>query len=156
MYWKRGFFRLWLLCATLWIAAAFYLGLSGGPIFPELRIGMTREGKIIASSPPWTDGARMLDSMADSGLSERQPITGYPGAATYYADPADDQATKTAKLIKVRVYVESERSRTKFEYLKSSVYFGVLPPLLLLALGVAIGWAFAGFRRGPNLSGPAT
>ncbi|MES0028015.1 hypothetical protein [Mesorhizobium sp. M0040] len=147
--WRRGFFRLWLLVAIVWVGIGVYANFSGRPYFPELRIAVRHNGEI-AALKPWSDEAKVLEAGAEGGISERQLMLVYPGGATYYADVGDDVPTQSSKLQKVTSYLESERTRIDSEYRKSCVetflYLGVFPPLILLVLGAALRWVLLGFR----------
>lgn len=150
MRWRRGFFRLWLLIAVLWVGIGIHMNFSGSAYFPEFRIAVRHNGEI-AAMKPWSDEVKALEGAAEGGLSERQFMGAYPGGAIYYADVGDDVPTQSSKLQKVRSYLDAERSRIESEYrnscLEGFLFFGLLPPLLLLALGAATGWALAGFRH---------
>ncbi|TGS15889.1 hypothetical protein EN852_009660 [Mesorhizobium sp. M2E.F.Ca.ET.209.01.1.1] len=102
---------------------------------------------------PWSDEVKALEAAAEGGISERQFMAVYPGAI-YYADAGDDVPTQSSKLQKVRSYLDGERARIESEYrtscLMSFLYLGIFPPVLLLGLGAAVGWALAGFRRTPQ------
>jgi len=154
MRWRRGFFRLWLLIAVLWISIGVYVNFSGSPYFPELRIAIKQNGQIVALKP-WSEETKILEAAAEGGLSERHVMLVYPGGATYYADAGDDVPTQSSKLQKVSSYLEAEGGKDRvgisnvlpedFPILRS-----LLPPLLLLALGSALAWVLMGFRRSPN------
>lgn len=149
MRWGRGFFRLWLLVAFLWLGTALYFNFSSSPYFPELRIAVRHNGEI-AALKPWSDEVKVLEGAVEGGISERQFVGGYPGGAIYYADVGDDVPTQSSKLQKVKAYLEAEQSRIEVAYRKSRtdsfLYLGVLPPLILLGFGFALRWVLLGFR----------
>ncbi|RUW85306.1 hypothetical protein EOA29_05420 [Mesorhizobium sp. M1E.F.Ca.ET.063.01.1.1] len=138
------------MVAVLWVGIGAYINFSGSPNFPELRISLKRDGSIAAFKPS-DDLVKILDAAVEGGLSKRQLMPGYPGGAViYYADAGDDVSIQSSKLQKVASYLDAERARIESEYwtprYEAFLYLGVLPPLLLLALGAALGWALAGFR----------
>jgi hypothetical protein len=118
--WGRGFFRVWALLSVVWIS---------GAIWVETHLP-------VQSGPPQFDETMPFLKMTPGGkfvksLAECQ--------AEAKLDPGVDLQNCTE-------YFEAERMQPVWRFARLAGWV-VVPPLVLLFLGAAIGWALRGFRR---------
>lgn len=118
--WGRGFFRVWVLLSIVWIGGAIWV-VTHPPVHsgPPPRFDETLP--YLKTMP----GVKM-DKLSDCEPAAKQ-------------DPRVD-------LQNCIEYFNDERSQTIWRYVRSTGLV-VVPPLVLLFFGAAIGWALRGFRR---------
>jgi hypothetical protein len=118
--WGRGFFRIWILLSVIWIIGAIWV-----EIYPPVHSG----------PPPFDEtrpflkvvpGMKPMESLAECRAAARR-------------DPRVD-------LENCIEYFQDEQSQTIHRYMRKTSWV-VVPPLALLFVGAAIGWALRGFRR---------
>lgn len=183
MSWGRGFFRLWLLVAVVWVIA---IGLMNVPQTVDKTLYYSPwDDAFHASSLFWNYGCdrpssdwrahceRMADDIVKKGVSRPGPsgfTLVYPRlgvgerldevllyAADYskhqlafasLAQPAEDTAKRLDEL-QGKALADYNRlvSERQHESLKNVALGGLLPPLVLLALGFAVRWVLIGFRK---------
>jgi hypothetical protein len=116
----RGLFRLWLVFAALWIAGVAIVTWWTFPVDDWFVPAL---------------GKRMSDKEFKE-LPDAPWITKESSSATTTEPPRFDP-TKP-----YQVALDSERRAA----LQSAALLALVPPVFVLALGAALGWAFEGFR----------
>lgn len=116
MNWSRGFFRLWIAIACLWIGTATVI------LYQVWQDELSRENMELAS-------------LAKKPLSSLPPIS-------------KDDSNPFARFVAEgrsasEIAVASAQQRRKS--IENFIYFGLLPPLVLLAVGMVIRWIVRGF-----------
>jgi hypothetical protein len=119
MNFRRGLFRLWVILTVLWVAGITFL--SGPGVFGEFRQAAAEQA----------ERTRVLQAMSDEELM---------------ALLAQSQAEAQANPAKP-VQGTSVRALNPWGSLGRTGAVALLPPLALLALGAALGWAVSGFRH---------
>jgi hypothetical protein len=115
----RGLFRMWLVLSALWIGG---VGVVSWWTFPQTVV-------------PYVDGQTHTSSngkqyVYDASANEWLPVT-----ETHTLKPSDQEVAWAAR--------NAEARRAEILY---DTAVALIPPVLLLALGSALGWAFRGFR----------
>jgi hypothetical protein len=119
--WGRGFLRIWILLSVTWIVGAIWV-----EIYPPVQSGPPQfdETRPFLKVVP---GMKPMESLAECRPAARQ-------------DPRVD-------LDNCIEYFQDEQSQTIHRYMRKTLWV-VVPPLALLFVGAAIGWALrGGFRR---------
>lgn len=129
---RRGFFRLWILVAVLWVGPATYLNLDA--------LGLRAFGPDveITAGPDDYDGMplnRFYDALKKADA----------------AGNAEDARALADEIIRMRGEA-LERARGRLKAAQSDKRLNALlivfvPPLALLILGASFGWAFRGFAK---------
>jgi hypothetical protein len=116
--WRRGFFRVWVLLSALWIVGAVWV-----ESLPQ-------------SGPPKFDETSPFLKLGPDGKF-------YSSLAECQAAAKLDPRVDLANCIE---YFEAERFEPVRRAARAAGWIAV-PPLLLLLIGAAVGWALRGFRR---------
>ena len=155
MDFRRGFFRVWIVLAILWVGAStayLWRPMFGGGE-PSFEHWYTFD---------WAEKARQLgplDEEFQQFASLNKPLP--PGIVwttlrskdlAYHLMHAEgiDPADLAASVAVVQAdldELQAEDDRARREALPFMIGVIVLPPLLLLCLGSLFGWIAAGFRR---------
>ena len=128
---RRGFFRLWMALAVLWIAPAVYVNSDG--------LGLTEPGWL--SEPAWTHLSLFrkenpeYDDLSDLEVADRLYFEdfSYMTRAEYYA----------------RIGIENARELYRNEQRNDALLIIFALPLALLVLGLGVVWIASGFKRKP-------
>lgn len=121
--WSRGFLRAWVVVSTLWAASALIYCTSHLPHEEE----PWRKIRIVDSAP------QPLTITAARQLADRLDTAGAKGSAEAYREAADEKAWQL-----------DVDYRQALLGIAAAV---VLPPLLILLFGTALGWVLRGFRN---------
>ena len=129
MNWRRGLFRLWVIGTVLFVMAVAMVA------YDDIKT-VIAYGDIKAK----LDAAKNEFAAAASKREAEQPIDG--DWAT--PDPRNDPKLRALARLNVmeEVMFDATRAWARTEYL-ASIAFGV--PLVVLALGASLVWAFSGF-----------
>ena len=131
MTYSRGIFRLWIVVSVAWVALA---AVSVRPdrsfttywAFRSLPISEQVSATAPQGEKPWK---------LPEGYSLR------PGQSW----------NSEAGLSREELLKEGQRRRTRsIAELRSFATFAIIPPLVLLAFGVALAWVIRGFNRKPG------
>ncbi|TPI49935.1 hypothetical protein FJW05_02390 [Mesorhizobium sp. B2-9-1] len=134
--------------AVIWVSAAVFENVTGRPNFPEVYVEVVGHDEQLEGVMPGSEQGKSLDRIArKSTLMQRIPMSDKYPNASYYEWVYFDESARARRMQKAASFLEVERDRIVSEYRRGFLYRGMLPPLLLLALGAAIGWALAGFHR---------
>ena len=147
--WGRGFFRAWIVVAALWLICSVALGygMIASPYIP-LKIVATPTGGTTTSydffSPQHSEFQR---GVAEGALLETPIRDGH----LLYTRADIAPARLTERLTEARAiidaYTRSETGDRRSQAIQTVLSWTLLPPLVLLALGWAIGWVISGFRK---------
>lgn len=144
--WGRGFFRVWIVLAIVWIGlgTAISLGTAVDPyISPRLAAVPSDTGKVTLYPTYGTVADDVRRLVSEGAMKSTEIAEGF----SFYTTTASSaegvaRATVEAKAA-VEDYVASETTKARV----SAVAWTLLPPLAVLIVGWAIGWAISGFRR---------
>ena len=135
MNWSRGFFRVWVVIACLWIGAASVISYS------DWQRSLSREREI--QRQPQPSPAAIKSAPPVQSMSEDGPWKDYPIVAPENRKPdpferiaAEDRAAETAQWV----------AQWRWHLVETYLYAGLLPPLALLGAGLVIRWIARGFR----------
>ena len=129
MQWQKGFFRLWVLVAVVWLVVAS------------------------AVSQPWS----IWIDYSHSGAQLTEVSAGYDKVKAAISSGGvtnkDGKFMDVASLILLRDGLSSHRAEIEASVTQSRSSFLsamlsiLLPPVVLLAFGTAVAWVLRGFKR---------
>lgn len=148
---RRGFFRLWVVATALYIAgvSVFYFfnirNMEATYGTPQAAVGRLPTD---CEAQRGVEGADFI-RVTDTGKPWDRYLCWYtlPDIRRLYPEYAgigDDQLTR-------QLFVTANRSYGYYGYwptIQVAALIGLVPPLLALVVGSAIGWALSGFRGG--------
>jgi hypothetical protein len=148
--WGRGFFRVWLVLAGLWVA--FALLVQGGSVFNPYAPGKiiaTPTGGTVQMYDRYGAQQREFDEGVSAGALKTTAIRGNDFILYTRADiePARLEERVAEAQQVVAAYVDEEITRRRSGAVMPLIGLTLFPPLVLLALGAAIAWALSGFRK---------
>jgi hypothetical protein len=144
--WSRGLFRFWLLFALLWIAAVVALAWSSitNPYVPSY-VFVEPEGDIARST--YSKQAIAAMELKRRGEFVEVEVVGAPGI-TYLGRKTDDLPTTMKRQAPIMIgFYTVQRASAMKANVWSAAATAIVPPLAILAFGVAVGWVLQGFRR---------
>ncbi len=148
--WGRGFFRVWMLIAIVWIGVGV---IAGGNSILNPYVS-----KQILAVPTATSQLTMYMTLSPEHIELMRLETEGTIVATEVRDgfklytPADSESDRRQRTVAaaqtiVDEYVAEETTTRRSQALPTVLGWTFLPPLFLLVAGWAIGWAISGFRR---------
>jgi hypothetical protein len=163
MKWGRGFFRLWLVLSVLWALAAGGLWWQAALapiayITPRVYDIVAKTGlpEVIPDPSPALDALTAAKTAGQVKEVEIAVPPGHPNLPTsqLFVGADWDSARISTSVDLVAASLIAEES-AQIETLGASnkvaaSEFILAPPIVLLALGAALGWVLVGFRRGSN------
>lgn len=143
----RGSFRLWVVVTVIWVGACTLLGINEwysvgveASLF-ELR---TADGPLIRRD-------NIFDQF-DVGVAKDYRVKGLPGNVTLIVRkeiPEGAEAARVEELLKGTAEPHiAEQAARRWQIATNATLWAVVPPLMLLALGMALLWVLAGFNVG--------
>jgi hypothetical protein len=148
MNWKRGFFRVWILFAVVWVGFASS-ELRSKPYYPPSFISYDSGGFIQKVGDIGPD-ADQLNQLRNSGKLRAVTLTDFPEIKFFIpaSEPNPERLIKSNNLYKFASDARSVVFKEHFKYQLSNFFWvGLLVPITLLLIGIAIGWALGGFKR---------
>lgn len=145
MNWARGFYRVWVVFAFLWIGVFANNAYWSRPYFPSAFVAKATDGsiKIVSNYGADADGLKELESL---GKLVGFEADGFP-ELTFFA-PKD---AKKETLRALTDFAKTDRDEKLRKHHSDSIWeflsIGLGFPLGLLAMGAALGWALGGFRK---------
>lgn len=165
MNWKKGLFRIWLVISVIWIVV---VGFLSRPDFWYQRYSQFRSDYLSVSENERnvdTSICKQFDlrpwqKYADEPLtfsSPKQPIEIMLACTKHLKSEKSDKDHSKILLANMgwsaKDFVEygAKLGEMNLAYreLKASIIWLTIPPFVLLALGMAVAWAIAGFQRKP-------
>lgn len=143
----RGLFRLWVVGTVIWVGACTLLGINEwysvgveASLF-ELR---TADGPLIRRD-------NIFDQF-DVGVTKDYRVKALPGNVTLIVRkeiPEVADAARVEELLKTTAepHIAMQATR-RWVIATNASLWAVLPPLMLLLLGMALRWVLAGFDEG--------
>lgn len=119
--WSRGFFRFWVFLSAVWIIGAVWIA-----IYPPAQNGPPPFDETLPFLKPAPDGKFFTNLAECEASAKRDPRVDLQNCAQYF---------------------EAERWQPIRRFVKSAA-LAIIPPLVLLFFGAAVGWVLRGFRRG--------
>ena len=148
--WARGFFRLWMLVAVLWVGAGAVLGVGGlmNPYVERQILLVPAATNELTMVPRWSAAYPNLQTLvAADAIVETELAEGYSlYTRKDMSWPRLNSLTVEGKVL-VASHIQEQTAAQRSKMAPSVVGWVLLPPTVLLAFGWAIGWAISGFRR---------
>lgn len=119
MNWSRGFFRLWIAIACLWIGGATLIA------YQEWQSELSRERE---ATPP------IQAKSEGNAFAPLIPPQNLDTWSQFLRAPNEDLQIHRA-----------EAARRRRDLIETYIYAGLLPPLALLGVGLVIRWIVRGF-----------
>jgi hypothetical protein len=154
MAWGRGLFRVWVVLATIWVIAVT-LFMWQSVANPYISWGGFKMGQ---GDPEYLDpygekiaAARELKSrkllveyeIAYDKTALRKTAFFFPNTSLH----EDNLKAITAYIPEATAIQNAKIGKARSEALYGALWAAILPPMILLLLGLAIRWALMGFRR---------
>lgn len=161
MNWSKGFFRLWLLLAMLWVLAMAALALTRHNLFADnyqyverlkvqpWEVDWSKPYYETRRSPAETDigfaeiEPRYLQGWLDRVKAGRMVELGYADGSNLYMSA---QLTSADQKLIDQAFTDGELVRHLSKLMPWLLWAG-LPPLALLLLGLAVRWVARGFGQ---------
>lgn len=149
--WRRGFFRVWMVLAVLWAGFALLVGWGSvaNPYVPGRDVAIQTEGEVPELFEDYGQLHQAFEERVRAGTTRKTALQRY-GFNLYTSTSLEPwkyheyvQKAETA----VADYIQAETASRRSQAIPQLAMGVVLPPLIVLVLGWAIGWAIAGFRR---------
>jgi hypothetical protein len=144
MNWTRGLFRLWVVASILWAIGIALTAIGGWPAYSEHKYYAWNSATSEFKAVDWRDDYETEKSIAAGEVSAVDNPEGF--TIVIAKDLQTNQAMKDA-VLKVRASVASEYPLRIGSYLFAGAGFAIVPPILLLLIGMAIIWVARGFWR---------
>jgi hypothetical protein len=169
--WRRGSLRVWVLISTAWIlfiAAIFARDVVAptvpGQVFYVTDTAMKQYAKDSREALHFLHAAKegLYDTAAVTDVDtililEPPPTQQRVARELVFADDpshkvlSDHTATRGRLVARASAIARSEyelaKERARSAYLTSAAILAVVPPMLLLCIGMAVAWAVRGFTR---------
>ncbi|PZV36897.1 hypothetical protein [Mesorhizobium kowhaii] len=139
---RRGFWRLWLVASAAWVMLVFAIGLplvTKVPLWqvlPAITGGWQSQRELPEAQAAWTKQAE-YDVAAKAG--DRSKID------NFLRSLSAEERHSLQMLTLVEAEIRAGQDVTEAAFTLS--WLAIVPPLVLLVVGAAIGWAVSGFRR---------
>lgn len=128
MNWRKGLMRFWTLLSLAWIATVLYTEEPITKLHKPIRLtGLGQEHEFPADVTADEIRKALTQYFSDNGLKPQGKTP---------ADAADELA-------------RSAPTFSAWHRLQPIVIKALLPPSLLLAIGLSLAWVLAGFRTKP-------
>jgi hypothetical protein len=145
MNWRKGFFRIWVILSALWVLMGAWVIYDNPPQY-------SRSTRYIAADDIDPSAVDHRNREAFNDAVERgmlKEITGPHGHSIFVATLWDEQRQSHA-VQKTIAYIDRENSarRTKYYLIGSGAL--LVPPTLLMLVGLIVVWIGRGFRDTPD------
>jgi len=160
MNYRRGLFRLWVILAVLWIGGVALV--SGPDVYLEFQKAAAIKAAKAATVTDATKGATVSRFAKYGAVIDDKDVLTFNiqgsrvrvGNNFFRLSPEEQQATvdEITSQLKGEAY-DKPPSPDPWSSLVSASWIAILPPLTLLTLGAALGWAFSGFRHRADRAG---
>ena len=149
--WGRGFFRVWMLIAIIWVGVGMFVGgwQLMHPYVSRQVLAIPADTGAVTLYSAYGREHNDLRTLVTAKTMTEHPIgpEGYPLFLRAEAPP-DRVAARIAEAEPlVAEYIESETVAQRSKAIPGVLAGVILPPLTILLIGWAIGWAVTGFRR---------
>jgi hypothetical protein len=141
---RRGFFRLWVVTAALWIIG---IGVGAFQMSPTLQ-----PAEFVM--PDATSGFFKLDNVFEQFVPAFQAVHSkveFPNNVTLFVHTSVPEAILKAQAPEFSKTHSAPRAdeltKARFSFWTKALSTAVLPPLGILLLGSLAGWIFNGFAR---------
>jgi len=148
--WGRGFIRVWMLLAVLWTLFALLVGWNSvaNPYVPTRDVAINGDTEQADLLLDYGDVHYAMEERARAGTTIKTSIR--PGFNLYTGaglEPWKYHEYVGKAQVRVDEYIRSETVARRSQAIAPLAIGVFLPPLVVLVLGWAIGWAISGFRR---------
>lgn len=149
--WGRGFFRAWMLLAILWVAFALLIGWGSvaNPYVPTKDVAVVTETEQVDLLEPYGEVHQAFEERVRAGTTKKTALDRY-GFNLYTAghiEPWKYYEFLGKANARVAEYVATEAVARRSQAIPQLAMGVLLPPLIVLVLGWAIGWVISGFRK---------
>jgi hypothetical protein len=149
----RGMFRLWLVLSCLWIATVATIGYSSWPSSTVQQAATSKDSKTSADDvlPPCKDN----DPNPFADFCRKDPKDNADDSKTYVPEYMKDASKddpnwwdSTPELGPSAISVPAQRGNAQQsaqQLAVSTAELALIPPALILIVGIGLTWAFRGF-----------
>ena len=157
MQWSRGLFRFWILFAALWVIGAVIVN-YGQIANPYMRKGGYIFGSDLTKPPIFAEEySDPYNDAVDLKTAKKaiQYEVGREGEMTdSYFFPSSVSQEDAIKIFDSHAQAaaakQTERiAEARRDNIITAIAGAVIPPIIILILGIAIRWALMGFRKSP-------
>lgn len=154
MRWRRGFFRLWVAVAALWLAGVGAVAVvtyaNPSPYIGDQVYYLRPESLEPEEFGAFSQEGRDMEALRNSGEVVLVRMEGY-SEVRFYAASTLPQASISIGADAIAAKVNAKRASlvdaSRRSVLSWAPQVMLVPPLVLLALGATIGWILSGFRQ---------
>ena len=151
--WRRGFFRVWVILAALWmvvvaIVVAMVFGGTNGGTFGYIE----GKGDVLFeySSPEYQQAWDAVRSTPGTMTRIKfKPVPNISVFVTVRSDPNDYQPLAEHYAPLAVAAGPEKQTQGRIGLIGLGVFWALVVPAIILALGSAVAWALSGFRRHP-------
>lgn len=148
--WGKGFFRLWFVVSILWIITitAITFQTSWYPaIYPKTISAVEKTDPVTGFYP---ESGSFSYQQKQNGQAVVETFAMYPGWQLYR--PTNISTDEHVKIVEKAIReiddtINKSVRKARVDYLWSLSILALLPPLLLLLLGLMVRWIVMGFRK---------
>ena len=141
MNWSRGFFRAWAIFTALWLLGCIGVTYGDWPAASRKNVIFSKENTI--REIEYEDIDKIAEAEKRGLLLKRATLDGN----TFYWQPANTNISDDDRASVVQEFASSALRARIAVHLRNMSLCAVLGPLIVLALGAAVGWILSGFRR---------
>ena len=98
----------------------------------------------------YSDDFNRLERMKEAGSAVAIEIEGMPEVTLFLKPGLDDNEIANRAQSVHAMHLKAEASiedESRSDMVRSLAIGGIVPPLVVLAIGVAVGWVLGGFRK---------
>lgn len=150
--WRRGFFRVWVVATVLWLIAA---GILGATLVNSTNAGtyaFLEDKDDVPFEFMSNEYQAMIQAKSDGRVQQVTfkdipyvTLFVLPNSATHDIGPIVEHYAPLAQQ-----FYETKRADNRQMVVVGVAVWAILVPLVILAIGSAIAWAFAGFASSPR------
>ncbi len=155
MNWSRGFFRVWILITVLWVLVTLVFS------WKEIADPWTFESAFLFSGDPSSrpTSFKMYSDDYDAALKRKaagelveveiSQDTVFEKAVVFHPVKWSEQELNTGVKTHIPWFgeiIRGEKAKARRNNALLALFWGLIPPLLLLLFGVVVRWVAVGFR----------
>ncbi len=147
MNYRRSFLRIWILLTTIWLFVVGFIFIDSiiSPTVPG-RVVAVIDGELSVISIFSEEYSKLLD-LAEAGELRRIKHKGMIPEFSYFQRLSLSQEELNREADEAILLMRSIQNENRWVNIRYALVMWLIPPTLLLVMGLAIGWAVAGFRR---------
>ncbi|WP_309086451.1 hypothetical protein [Chelativorans sp.] len=148
--WRRGFFRAWVVVSMIYAIGCLLVAhnIYSGPYNPAVAYFYMKGADQPSSVSMFSDVHAALVELKGRGRLTEYEVDGFDGVSAFL-DPEldrDSVADRMFRIVGIEQTLRDRRlSQYRTDFIRGTALFVILPPLALLAVGIAVAWVAAGF-----------